>query len=630
MAPGRRRRCRRPPALSPPPARSTPSPGSSRCWRRCRARRSTGSGSGCASSSWLPFPWRFSRSSLEARREFLRADRGRRVGDRPRPAAVPQGPLRPRLRQRSARAGGRRLRGALRASTARRTRARHRRRSPLGDLEPSGAEEDCDYVVVGSRRRRRGRRRGARRGRPRGRRARGRPVPRPRAAIPRSRSRRSPPSTATPGSRSPMGRPAIPTPVGRAVGGTTVINSGTCFRTPEPVLERWAAEHGIEWARELDPDFAEAEEMLDVRPVDPERMGRNGQLLREGAEALGVSHAPLRATPGAASSAAPARTAAASTRSGRCTSPTCRARSRPAPGFAPGSRRGGRVRRRRAVGVAMPRRRRRSPRGRRRPFDGPRAARRGARRGRVRYPGAAAALGVSLRQRRARAQPAHPPRLLGRRPLRRAGPRLGRGHAELRGRRVAGARRAARGDLHAAGVRRPVAARDRASSTRSACSPSTTSRRPASTSRTGPSGRVALAGDGSLRITYQLTRDDSRRLVFGIARAAELYYAAGAREVYPQVSGSTPCRARGSPSSRPRLRGARRCAWRRFTRWARRGWTPIRAAASPASTAPSTAPKALYVADGSLLPSSIGVNPMITIMAMASRVARQVAAAAAS
>ena len=44
------------------------------------------------------------------------------------------------------------------------------------------------------------------------------------------------------------GRPAIPTPVGRAVGGTTVINSGTCFRAPEPVLARWAAEHGIDWA----------------------------------------------------------------------------------------------------------------------------------------------------------------------------------------------------------------------------------------------------------------------------------------------------------------------------------------------------------------------------------------------
>jgi choline dehydrogenase-like flavoprotein len=35
--------------------------------------------------------------------------------------------------------------------------------------------------------------------------------------------------------------------------------------------------------------------------------------------------------------------------------------------------------------------------------------------------------------------------------------------------------------------------------------------------------------------------------------------------------------------------------------------------------------EALYVADGSLMPSSIGVNPMMTIIAMASRVSRQLA-----
>src|SRR5215218_8765026 len=35
------------------------------------------------------------------------------------------------------------------------------------------------------------------------------------------------------------GRPPIPVPVARMVGGTTVINSGTCFRAPEPVLADW-------------------------------------------------------------------------------------------------------------------------------------------------------------------------------------------------------------------------------------------------------------------------------------------------------------------------------------------------------------------------------------------------------
>src|SRR5213595_1622143 len=58
------------------------------------------------------------------------------------------------------------------------------------------------------------------------------------------------------------GRPAIPTPVGRAVGGTTVINSGTCFRAPERVLRGWASEHGIDWAERLDAAYTEAEEML--------------------------------------------------------------------------------------------------------------------------------------------------------------------------------------------------------------------------------------------------------------------------------------------------------------------------------------------------------------------------------
>ena len=44
--------------------------------------------------------------------------------------------------------------------------------------------------------------------------------------------------------------------------------------------------------RDLDADFAEAEEFLRVTQLDPERMGRNGQLAMEGAAAIGASGAP--------------------------------------------------------------------------------------------------------------------------------------------------------------------------------------------------------------------------------------------------------------------------------------------------------------------------------------------------
>jgi len=89
------------------------------------------------------------------------------------------------------------------------------------------------------------------------------------------------------------GRPPIPVPVAKVVGGTTVINSGTCFRAPEPVLENWRRRYGIGWVHELDADFAEAEEFLHVTQLDPETMGRNGQLAMEGAAAIGASAAPI-------------------------------------------------------------------------------------------------------------------------------------------------------------------------------------------------------------------------------------------------------------------------------------------------------------------------------------------------
>ena len=138
-------------------------------------------------------------------------------------------------------------------------------------------------------------------------------------------------------------------------------------------------------------------------------------------------------------------------------------------------------------------------------------------------------------------------------------------------------------------------------------------------------GRVALAGDGSLRVTYRLTPDDARRLVFGIARAADLLYAAGAREVYPQIAGVPilPKNAIPDLEASPPAPSALRLEAFHPMGTARMDVDPARGVVGTAGAVHGVS--GLYVADGSVLPSSIGVNPMMTIVAVASRVARQLA-----
>jgi choline dehydrogenase-like flavoprotein len=91
------------------------------------------------------------------------------------------------------------------------------------------------------------------------------------------------------------GNVTISLPLGRAVGGTTVVNSGTCFRTPEWVLESWGRDHGVKDtdAQTMSPYFAQAEEVLNVTPVPDEILGNNGGKLRDGAKAMGWSAGPI-------------------------------------------------------------------------------------------------------------------------------------------------------------------------------------------------------------------------------------------------------------------------------------------------------------------------------------------------
>jgi len=99
------------------------------------------------------------------------------------------------------------------------------------------------------------------------------------------------------GQTTTLGTPPILLPLGRGLGGTTLVNSGTCFRTPPAVLERWRGEFGLEALADeqaLDPCFARVEQALSISEVTPELAGRNAAVARRGAEALGWSHGFLR------------------------------------------------------------------------------------------------------------------------------------------------------------------------------------------------------------------------------------------------------------------------------------------------------------------------------------------------
>lgn len=93
-----------------------------------------------------------------------------------------------------------------------------------------------------------------------------------------------------------LGYPPIALPLGRAVGGTTVINSGTCYRPPAPVARSWYEDHGLAHAEPelLGPRVADVEATIGVAPAPMEVLGRNGELSLKGAEALGWEAAPLR------------------------------------------------------------------------------------------------------------------------------------------------------------------------------------------------------------------------------------------------------------------------------------------------------------------------------------------------
>ena len=160
--------------------------------------------------------------------------------------------------------------------------------------------------------------------------------------------------------------------------------------------------------------------------------------------------------------------------------------------------------------------------------------------------------------------------------------------------------------------------------------------------RDGGAGRVALTGSRGVRIDYELDERGIATLRHALVSMAGLARAAGAREI---VAVGTPPRWHGrsgfGPGQEARAFTVFEDALRSFDFAPNRGSVfsahQMGSARMGASIADhpcdpagrirtrAGAPIAgLYVGDGSLFPTGLGVNPMITIMALARRVARTV------
>jgi len=572
---------------------------------------------GLRAFEWLPFPWRFSRLDLAAREDFLRHMEGSRVGLHhdlllmAKVLCTLGYTIAPGVRERV----GYDVRCGLVDGSV------PEPAGTLGETEAPREGEDCDVVVVGSG-------------------AGGAPA----AALLAEAgvdvvvleagghfNRETYPDDPIEaivslyrdaGITVAEGRPPIPVPVGRAVGGTTVINSGTCFRAPPAVLTHWRERYGIDWATDLGDEYAEAESFLRVKRLDPERMGRNGQLAMEGAAALGAGGGPIARNAGdcvqcsscpfgceidakrgmhvsylprAVAAGARVRADTEAVRilveDGRAVGVGCLAGSR---GRRNGARRPYTVRARKVIlaGGALGT-----------PELLIRSGLRGEHVGRnlhihpacwvgARYPEEVRGWeGVMQSYYIDEWEPESILLEATFTPLPFGGAWLlgtGRKHQEA----MLGF-----GNVGSIGVHL---------SDRSA-------------------GRIGVAGDGSLRASYRLSEEDCRRLVFGIARAAEVHFAAGAEEVYPNIGRVGALRpgdleafeATAFKPSELRLEAFHPMSTARI---APEGDGVCAADGSVRGT------EGLYVADASLFPTSVGVNPMMTVIAFAKRVAQGVAA----
>jgi len=108
------------------------------------------------------------------------------------------------------------------------------------------------------------------------------------------------------GMRATRGNVFMPTMQAIALGGGSVVNSAICARSPAWVFDRWASLHGTELltGASLDGHYQRVESFLGVEPTLEKVLGERNLAFKRGCDALGMSSAPCpRNAPGCKGSA---------------------------------------------------------------------------------------------------------------------------------------------------------------------------------------------------------------------------------------------------------------------------------------------------------------------------------------
>lgn len=98
------------------------------------------------------------------------------------------------------------------------------------------------------------------------------------------------------GMRTTRGNVIAPTMQAKVLGGGSVINSAICLRATEAMLESWVEDHGLDdmTPQALAPHYDAVEAFMGVREVAPGVQGPRNLLFAKGCDAIGLTATPIR------------------------------------------------------------------------------------------------------------------------------------------------------------------------------------------------------------------------------------------------------------------------------------------------------------------------------------------------